>query len=562
MIIYDFEVFKHDWLVCWIDTDTKKMYSLHNDAERFKKFYDYYKDVIWVGYNSRTYDQWVAKAILAGFDPWEMNDWIINKDRRGFEFSRLLNNFPILNYDCSVGFRSLKELEAFMGHDIQEADVPWDLDRPLTPAELKSIIQYCKHDVWETFEVFVEQKDEFESHMGLIKEFDLPMKYVNKTKAQLSAIILGASRVERRDEFEISIPSVADLGKYSFIKDFYLDWAKNSKSYETMSLETAVCGVPHKFGIGGIHGAKDKYMGDGIYMMADVSSFYPAIMIEYNFLSRNVIHPEKFKTIRDERLIMKASGDPKEKPRKIVINATFGASKDKYNALYDPRQANNTCIAGQIFIVDLLEKLEGKCELIQSNTDGILIKVYRESDIPEIKRICKEWSDRTKFMLDFDEISRVIQRDVNNYIVIFKNGKIKRKGSVVKKLSKLDNNKPIINDAVVNYLINGTPVEETVRRCDDLIKFQIVTKIGGMYEYASHNDKKLNGKVNRVFASLDRNDTTLYKKHHKKTTLDKVAGTPENCFVLNSNITETDIPEKLDREWYIQEAKRAIENFI
>ena len=74
------------------------------------------------------------------------------------------------------------------------------------------------------------------------------------------------------------------------------------------------------------------------------------------------------------------SKDPRQQPRKIVLNSTFGASKDRYNKLYDPLQANNLCIANQLFIVDLLEKLEGKCELIQSNTDGILVKLYRKED--------------------------------------------------------------------------------------------------------------------------------------------------------------------------------------
>ena len=102
MIIYDFETFKYDWLVCWLDTETKKIYSIVNDKQKLEKFYEYYKNRIWVGYNSRNYDVWIAKAILCDFNPYDMSQWIIEKDRKGFEFSRLLNNFPIINYDCAV----------------------------------------------------------------------------------------------------------------------------------------------------------------------------------------------------------------------------------------------------------------------------------------------------------------------------------------------------------------------------------------------------------------------------------------------------------------------------
>ena len=35
---------------------------------------------------------------------------------------------------------------------------------------------------------------------------------------------------------------------------------------------------------------------------------------------------------------------------KIVLNGTYGASKDKHNNLYDPLMANNVCVAGQLLI--------------------------------------------------------------------------------------------------------------------------------------------------------------------------------------------------------------------
>ena len=477
MIFSDIEGFKYDWLICWLDTETQKTHFIVNDKEKFKQFYDYYKNEIWCGYNSRQYDQWIAKAILCDFNPWEMNDWIINKDRKGYEFSRLLNQFPILNYDCIVGFRSLKELEAFMGDSIKESSVPWNINRPLTKQEIMETLEYCKHDVWETFKVFIETKEEFESHIGLIKEFGLSLQCISKTKAQLSAMILGATKVNRKDEFEITIPDTLDMGKYSWIKDWYLNWANNEQDYDKMKLETTITGVQHTFGIGGLHGSQDHYFGEGIYLMADVASYYPALMIEYDFLSRNVVNKDKYRQIRDERLEMKARKDARQAPRKIVLNGTFGASKDQFNNLYDPLQANNICISGQLFLVDLIDKLDGKCELIQSNTDGILVKLYRVEDKPMIENICHEWSKRTKMELEIDEYVKVIQRDVNNYIIIPKgdlydkkgNERFKRKGAVVKKLSILDNDLPIVNRAVVDYFVKGTPIVETVLKSNKLI---------------------------------------------------------------------------------------------
>lgn len=561
MLIYDFEVFKHDWILCWLDCETRKTYSLVNDRKRLEDFYNHYKDRVMVGYNSRNYDVWIMKAILCGFDPYEMSEWLIVKERKGFEFSKLLNNFPILNYDCSYYFRSLKELEAFMGHDIQETPIPFDIDRKLTQQEIQMAIGYCTHDVMETFEVFIETKSEFESHVGLIKEFDLGLENINKTKAQLASIILGASKVNRTDEFDIRFPETLNLGKYAWIGEWYMNWAKNDKSYETMSLQTEINGVPHTFGIGGLHGAKEKYFGDGHYLMADVASYYPAMMIEYDFMSRNVCNPKKYREIRDQRIVMKKNKDPREYPRKIVLNSTFGALKDKYNGLYDPLQSNNICIAGQLLLTDLLDKLDGKCELIQSNTDGILVKLFKEEDKQSIIEICNEWCIRTRMALEFEDVIKVYQSDVNNYIIITKDGKVKKKGGFVKDLHRLDYDLPIVNKAIVDYFINGTKVETTIGNCTELIQFQKITKVSSKYDHAMHNGKILNEKVHRCFASTRDYDGTLYKKHKSKTTYDKTASTPLKCFIDNGDIQNKPIPPYLDKKWYVDLAKERIKNF-
>lgn len=302
---------------------------------------------------------------MCGFDPYKISDWIINKELKGYQYSKLLNNYPVFLYDCSVLFKSLKQCEAFMGHDIRETSVPFDIDRKLTEQEIKETLKYCKHDVSETFEVFMETTNEYLSHVGLIKEFDLPFNAISKTKAQISAMILGAQKRVWDDEFDIQFPDTLQLGRYEWLKDYYDNWSKNSKDYGEMELKTTVGGIPHVYGIGGLHGSIDKYYGEGYYLMADVASFYPAIMIEYDFLSRNVRQPKKFTNIRDERVIMKRNKDKRQQPRKIVLNSTFGASKDQYNNLFDPRNANNVCIAGQLLLTDLIDKLEDHCQLIQ-----------------------------------------------------------------------------------------------------------------------------------------------------------------------------------------------------
>lgn len=68
MLFYDFEVFKYDWLVVIMDTDLKKETVIVNSVDELQAFYDKNISNIWVGFNSRHYDQYILKGILCGFD--------------------------------------------------------------------------------------------------------------------------------------------------------------------------------------------------------------------------------------------------------------------------------------------------------------------------------------------------------------------------------------------------------------------------------------------------------------------------------------------------------------
>lgn len=297
--------------------ETQTTVKLHNDPDGLLKYYDDNKNDIWVGYNSRNYDQFILKAILCGFNPKEMNDWIIVQGKSGWQFNSLMRKFPLLNYDVMTSMHSLKQLEGFMGNNIHETSVPFNIDRPLTESEIEETFNYCNDDVDNLIEVFIERINDFNSAMDLIKTFNLPIDCISKTKAQMSAIILECERTNRDDEFDISIVPTLKLSKYAYVKDWFL----NNLGDYTNKLETEIAGVPHVFGWGGIHGAREKYHGKGCILHVDVTSYYPSLMIEYGLLTRNCKHPEKFKEIYDKRVELKRLGKKKEQaPYKIVLN--------------------------------------------------------------------------------------------------------------------------------------------------------------------------------------------------------------------------------------------------
>ncbi|MBP2028870.1 DNA polymerase elongation subunit (family B) [Acetoanaerobium pronyense] len=464
---------------------------------------------------------------------------------------------PLNQFDIMTTLHGLKELEGFMGHDIRETAVSFDTNRKLTEEELEEVIKYCTHDVEETMEIFLHRKEEFDSQMALLKAFELPLKYIGKTKAQLAAVILKARKMNREDEFDLILPDTLRIKKYSYI----VDWYKNpvNHNYEK-ALETGVSGVAHVFAWGGLHGARDKYQDEGILVSLDVSSFYPSLMLEYGFLSRNVEDPKLYQEIYNERMRLKSLKDPMQQPYKIVLNSTYGAMKHQYNNLYDPRQANNVCVGGQLLLLDLIEQLEPHWKLIQSNTDGLIGKIKFKADLTTIKTICKQWEERTRMKLDFELFHKIYQKDVNNYIIIKEDGSYKSKGAYVKKLNSIDNDLPIVNEALKKHFINKTPVEDTIYGCKDLMQFQKVVKVSHKYSHALYGEKSIPERTLRVFASRN-NDPGVFKVKESGR-IEKIAGTPDSCFIVNDNVIGRRISRRLDRDWYVNLAKKRLKDYI
>ena len=552
---YDFEVWPKLWCVTIINPITNKKTVIVNDAKKLIYHYIQHKNEIYVGFNSRNYDDYIFKAILCGFDPWKMNDWIINKGRKGLEFSSLLQKVQLNSFDCMVGFNGLKTLEAFIGMDIRETEIPFDYDGEFTQEMINQVLFYNEHDVLATIQVFMERKSEFDSYMGLLKLFDLPLSYLGKSKAQLAAIITGAKKTRHKDEFDISLPPTMRIEKYTKVTEYF----ENDWNYDT-NLEIDIAGVPHTYGTGGIHGAIPNYYGEGEFLHVDVNSYYPSLIIHYPeyCMSRTGASLEKFKEIYESRLKFKKEKDKRADSLKIVINSFYGANKDKFNPLYDPRCANNICIFGQVLLTDLIERLEGHCDLIQSNTDGLIIKLHGNE--AEIREICKEWEERTGMTLGYDKITKVVQADVNSYIAVFENGKIEAKGGYVKDLNSLDYDLAIVNKSLRDYLLYKIPVENTVYQSDSLRDFQKVYKLSSKYKTVHHNGNIYTNKCFRVFASKDERDTYLGKSKGEGGTIEKFASCPDHCRVVNSDIVSEKVPNWLDREWYVNEAKKRLKD--
>lgn len=593
MIFYDFEVFYDDWLVVAVNTETATEDDLFtvivNDRAGLRQFWESNKDELWVGYNNTHYDQYIRQCILIGVNPKKINDWIIRDDQPGYKFDPDMKKFPSYEYDVMErNDKGLKTLEGYMGLNIKESSVPFDIKRKLTDHEIEETISYCMHDVTSTMLVFMHRQDNLHAVLTLIRQYDLAFKAVSRTKPSISAMILGASKTSHDDAGDITLPPTRIVKKYWQVENYFENvWEppKDPKDKKTFVLKMA--GMDVSFGIGGVHGAIPKYHDKGYFLSVDVDSLYPSLQLAYPDYcwSRNC-PPDAIKLfgeIRNMRVALKKAGKKKEQaPYKILLNATYGITKDKWSSMYDPRQANNTCIFGMILVgVDLLERLEesGCCELIQVNTDGIMLKLNKAEDYDTVDDICYEWEKRTGLHLSFDDYGygELFQKDVSNYLIVGEDGSYKAKGEWLKGRSDLDNDLPIVRNAIVEYFLHGTPVEKTINECDSFMDFQMIRKASQKYSKLIHGatfEKKagknifdlskavdLNERCVRIYATKEPQYGTLHKVKKSDGAIEKVEGAPDHSRIFNDEVIDLPCPDWLDKQWYIDLARKRVEEF-
>ena len=582
---YDAEIFKHDTIVGFKDKETGEYYHFHNDNEGVKDFIT--DNAIYCGFNTKGYDSHIQKAIIAGFSPEEVkevNDWII-AGNQGWQCPLLdgiyyrFNNVDIMD-DMQMGL-SLKAIEGHLGLNIEETEVDFNIDRPLTQEEVALVIKYNKADLDATERVTDIRKDYLNNkiYLGGMKGIS-PTKSLAMTNAKLCASYLDARRtVEYDDEREYKYP---DNLRREYIPQKVFDFFDRLYDYTIPAdelfkskLNILVGDCPVTLGFGGIHGAipfhQEEEKDGRLIRNYDVASYYPHLMVYYGYTSRNIPDPEIYANMLKERMKAKKSGDmATANALKLVANTTYGAMLNKYNDLYDPLMGRSVCITGQLFLLELSQHLIKECStlrIVQLNTDGIMVS-FDESEYEKVLSITKEWEQRTRFELEEDKIKRIVQKDVNNYVEIPYKGKPKIKGGyLVRGIApagafNINNNMTIVAKAIVEYFVKNIPVEQTINNCNDIFEFQIIAKAGAKYKEAYHlvdGEKIPVQKVNRIYATADERYGKIYKVKAENDMTAKIESLPEHCIIDNDNQLTID---KVDKTFYIELAKKRINDYL
>lgn len=254
------------------------------------------------------------------------------------------------------------------------------------------------------------------------------------------------------------------------------------------TLNVLVNGYRIDFGVGGVHASLSERIVKETksYMVrdADVSSMYPNIAIS------NRIYPEhlgeKFCDIYQDMYEQRksyAKNTAENAMLKLALNGTYGKSNDKFSVFYDPKFTMSITINGQLsllMLADRLLQIEG-LKLVQLNTDGLTVAMLRSTE-DQYKDICTQWQSDVKLELEFVDYSKMIIRDVNNYIAVYTNGKTKRKGAYQYEGLEWHKNQSalVIPMAAEASMITGVDVREFIKQhfeAGNIFDFMLRTKV-------------------------------------------------------------------------------------
>lgn len=612
---FDFEVFPNWWCCvfgdmpddCKFDESIKESFTYvsSDDKDARGKLLNLIKEdnVCVLGYNIKHYDLVIVNAIYQGLTPHEVrvvNDLIINPASRWQDKDHLRLNAFVKPYkncvyqdlmDDSDG--SLKEKEAILGLNVLESSVPFDKE-DLTPEDKKDVLFYCYQDVYAAMVYFKECVHAYTAQkLAVCKRFNIPEALGRTyTNAKLVAKSLKAGRSHFVDEDKIEFDLSKDIEGYcreNIPHEVLQHLLTSQDSFTTKLFDNKVT-----YGNGGIHSeynpqaSKDSiplYIESGekyVLINMDAASYYPSLMIQHNCLSRAISNKQGFIDIFNERVTIKhkkdktPEDDEVQMADKLILNTTFGASGNKYLDLFDPYMCTITCRLGQILLTALANRLYHRIpgiRIIQSNTDGILIYVRRNS-LDAVNEYAKEWMALTRITLELEEVQKIWQANVNNYILIDKTGHIKSRGAWLQhnftrggtpKVSPLS--AFVSAKAVIAFLTEGKDIVESILANTNLYDFCITSKKGvysGVVQRNVDGDVELY-KCNRFIAVKDKNLGPIYKYKKVRKTANNPSGIswtivsncPQHTLLLNEDMKTykfEDLRMKIDYMYYVEKA--------
>jgi hypothetical protein len=230
-------------------------------------------------------------------------------------------------------------------------------------------------------------------------------------------------------------------------------------------------------------------------------------------------------------------------------------------------------VNGQLLLSKLAEMLSfaiPECQPLMLNTDGLEMMIP-DSRVDDYMKVCAEWEKLTQLALEHDQYSKMIIGDVNNYIAIHKNGKVKCKGRFEwedlekKKVSMFHKNKSflIIPKALYAYFVNGVLPEDFLAQNQNIYDYcgAVKAKSGWHFEERKiQNGVPVSKKLQKIIRYYISNDgSKLVKCHNDGREIQVEAGQWMQTTVNQLSPKSSDFSAyNIDLKYYIENVYKEI----
>ena len=471
--------------------------------------------------------------------------------------------------EVAPGMASLKIYGGRM-HSPKLQDLPIEPDASIRPEDREVLRRYCVNDLKTTLDLYNKLLPQIELRERMSEQYGIDLR--SKSDAQIAETVISRGVADARGE-DVTRPRIAPGTTFMYQVPTFIKFKTQAlhdilllvKRSEFIVPESGKVEMPtelakasirigksvYKMGIGGLHSTEKNashYASDDVVLIdRDVASYYPAIILRLGLMPGQM--GEHFLSVYSQivqrRLEAKRLKDTVTADAlKITINGSFGKFGSKWSRLYSPPLLIQTTITGQLCLLMLIEALEeAGIPVVSANTDGVVMACSTHL-LNALGAAVADWESKTGFDTEETRYAALHSRDVNNYVAIKTDGSVKLKGAYAKPgLMKNPTNEVCI-DAVLAFLKDYTPIEETIRACTDITKFVTVRQVNGG---ALDQQQRFLGKAVRWYYGKGVVGPIRYKKNGYT-----VARSEGARAIMD---LPTIFPDDIDYDWYVAEAK-------
>lgn len=583
LVVLDVECLPNYFLIGFKGLDSGKVMSFeaygdnarlsHADQQKVKSIL---KSKTTFGFNSNKYDMpmiayalegatckqlhSMSKTMIEGNEP----HWMVMKEL-DINFPKM-DHFDICEPSPAVMI-SLKNYGTRIGSQwLWEFFV--DPHLPVDRATADRIGEYNINDLDVTIDLFNAIRGEIELREFMGKEYGMDLR--SKSGAQVAEAILLKETGYQGSKPDVPSHVTYKAPKCVKFESDALNAIKAQIEAERFQIKKAngnpiepawmrppivIGNTKYKLGLGGIHDQRKKSVYETtdthVVVDVDVQSYYPSMIIEFGFAPKHMGKKfyDVYKKIYTDRVKAKKSGDKlKDKSLKLQLNSVFGKTGSMYSKLYAPDLMLQVTITGQLMLLMLIEQFElNGIEVFYANTDGITVYCPIEKrDLMDV--LVFDWELTTGMIMESVVFKRVAIRDVNSFVNITHDGKVKAKGIYGETSLSKGLQTPVVFEAVRQYVLDGTRLEDTIRSCKVVNDFLSARTVNGG---AVWNGEYL-GKMVRWYYSTDGHSIN-YKLNGNLVPKTGTGVTP----MMDMS---AELPSTLDYDWYVNEAVEMLQD--